>query len=339
MVKPLTDFERGVIVGMKIAGFPIKQIMNSLQEVDIQSSERTIKRVYEQFIKNNKTSTQHAGNSGRKPTLTKDSIEKLKDSVRNNPYQSRRDLTKNPEANPQGVSGQTIMKSLQDNGFDLVTIKKKILISEMNKEKRVLWSKSLLRSMKSSFKETIFTDETILIFQNNKKSQMWQEKGKNQSSTIAIERWPKQCMVWGAIHYSGALQLQIVEGHINQNKYFDILKDFFEQNEQDFKYFQQDNAPSHNGKKVYDYLRNKHITLFEWASQSPDANPIEHVWNVLKQKLNKIIHEIDNFDKFKEKAIQIFMNDKDIIKTIKKSIENIPKVLQQIISNKGDIVS
>ena len=95
-------------------------------------------------------------------------------------------------------------------------------------------------------------------------------------------------MVWGAISVHGTSCLHIVSGTMNAQKHISVLqtrllpqiKDW--QSEWDW-IFQQDSAPCHTAKAVKLWIAKNNIQVLPWAGNSPDMNPIENLWELLKE--------------------------------------------------------
>ncbi len=49
--------------------------------------------------------------------------------------------------------------------------------------------------------------------------------------------------------------------------------------------FQQDLAPAHSAKATSTWFKDHGITVLNWPANSPDLNPIENLWGIVKRKM------------------------------------------------------
>lgn len=143
-------------------------------------------------------------------------------------------------------------------------------------------------------------------------------------------------MVWGCFAWSGVGNIEKIDGIMTADYYISILKRNLTESarkvglEKKFT-FQQDNDPKHTAHKTTAYFRASRIKLLEWPSQSPDLNPIENLWSILDQNVDK--GDVTNRDKLFEALEKAWTNiDSQHIKNL---VESMPRRLQSVIEAKG----
>ncbi|GFW45021.1 transposable element Tcb2 transposase [Trichonephila clavipes] len=60
--------------------------------------------------------------------------------------------------------------------------------------------------------------------------------------------------------------------------------------------FQQDNVRPHVAKTVKSYLHSQQVQLLPWPAYSPDMSPIEHVWDIVGQRLARDLRPVASTD-------------------------------------------
>lgn len=143
-------------------------------------------------------------------------------------------------------------------------------------------------------------------------------------------------MFWGSINYHGTGTLVSINGHITGETYLMILRGQIPLIKEKLKLTSftllDDNAPPHRAEIVKVYKEAEGIQGFEqWPPNSPDINPIEDIWRLLKDRIRKRMPKT-------LKEIEVVAADewsKITIDEIRSLIESLPRRLEAIIRSRG----
>jgi transposase len=136
-------------------------------------------------------------------------------------------------------------------------------------------------------------------------------------------------MIWGCMGWHGVGILCEVEGRMNTEQYVSILEECLLKSmeesgidEEDI-IFQSDNDPKHTSKLATKWFEDHDITVLSWPAQSPDLNPIEHLWELLKRMLSAYQDPPNGLFQLWERVVEEW--DKITKEECQKLIESMPR--------------
>ena len=77
-----------------------------------------------------------------------------------------------------------------------------------------------------------------------------------------------------------------------------------------------------------------HISLIDWPGKSPDLNPIENVWNWMKQQLQD--SKATSLPQLQQEIKELWTLQMDNIQYLKNLAESMPRRLEAVIQNEGN---
>lgn len=164
------------------------------------------------------------------------------------------------------------------------------------------------------------------------------DEGLNPDCVSTTVKHPTSIMVWGAISVYGPGRLYIVEGTMKQDQYIKVLRDkmlpqlriWYPDGDGTFM---QDGAPCHTAKRAMKYLEENGVPVLKWPGNSPDMNPIENLWYLLKRRINSLRPTTKR--NLIESLLQVWNHDPEVKEMCPKLIHGMQKRVHTVLKTKG----
>lgn len=183
----------------------------------------------------------------------------------------------------------------------------------------------------------LFTDETkINRVSSDDKPYVRRPKSKDidpRYTRPTLKHGGGSIMIWGAMHWRGVGPIHKIEGRMDRVQYCNILQNvmlpYTDENLPVIWKLQQDNGPKHTATFTKKWIAENLVSSIDWPSCSPDLNPIENLWQILKRKVS--FKKAGNLGVLYEESKLAWESiPPSVCATL---IESMPRRLQAVVSN------
>lgn len=248
---------------------------------------------------------------GAPKKLNERDLRHLQAITRKDPFASYERINSQLKLCDISISRTTLITYIKELGFGSYFAAHKPALTEENKKRRLRWAKERVNWTKEQWDGVVWSDESRFTVEGyDGGARVLRKVGERyQAEHIKpTSKWGKgNVMIWGCFWSGGFGPLVFIDQTVNQDAYINILSNkflpwFVELNEKhgrDF-IFQEDGASCHTGGYATWWKNSHQIRRFDyWPAQSPDLNPIEHLWSCLERLICNEGSEVKNTGELK----------------------------------------
>ena len=243
-----------------------------------------------------------------------------------------------------GVGKTAIRAALIREGFHRRLAMRKPPISERNRVIRLQWAQEHANWTGEQWNSILWTDETWITGGRHTRTWVTRRTGEEWDPTCIVEKHQRRkgWMFWGCFH--GDIQGPGIFwekdwGSINSESYcvhtVPIIHGYMELCRRDGIYLRlmQDGAPGHAAGNTATELQERGIEVIYWPPFSPDLNPIEKVWHIMKNYLQDNFPENMSYDRLRDAVKEAWGTVRQ--HEFRELIESMPARCQAVIEANG----
>jgi transposase len=222
---------------------------------------------------------------------------------------------------------------------------KKPFLKPLQIEKRKVWAVDHMDWVMTDWERIIWTDEaSVEVGKESRECLVWRREGERYLQECLAPTFKSgrtSLMIWGCITYGKRGPLVRIPSNMRKGQdYVNLilsnhLWDFYLEmsEEKGVVLVMEDGAPSHRSKVAQNFRTENELGTISHPPQSPDMNPIEHVWKRLKTLVNQRPTRPQNLDELwvalQEEWLKI---DVEFINSL---IESMPRRVAALYTSKG----
>ena len=246
------------------------------------------------------------------------------------------------------VSPTTVRRALKEQGLKAVKRVKKPKLSRAHKRARLQWASEHENWTLEDWKRIVWSDETKINRLNSDGIRYAWSKKPESYPPEAVQEMLKfgggSVMIWGCMSWLGAGGMSPVVGRMNSEQLIGILNTSLVptveevanklfSNDRNHVLFQQDNDAKHTSGVTKNWLASTGIQTMKWPSQSPDLNPIEHLWCLVKRRLGEYEEPPSSLNDLMKRVDEVWKNIHE--NSCQTLIESMPSRVAAVIRARG----
>lgn len=283
--------------------------------------------------------------TGRPATFNNREQRLLLQNVAKHPHKSAPTFTRELAlASQKQAHPETVRRILRQNGLHGRKPRQKPLISVVNEQKRLEFARKHEKDDDAFWDRVLFSDESKFnLYGCDGRGYVWRQNNealKKENLRPTVKHGGGNVMVWGCMSSGGVGQLVFIDEKMDRHLYRKILEENLQPSVARLGLpsdwiFQQDNDPKHTALDVKTWLLYRVPHQLHSPPQSPDLNPIEHLWDELDRRI-------------RVPEVRCRITSKDTLKTVLREawddispevtrnlVRSMPRRLQAVIAAKG----
>ncbi|UYV60616.1 hypothetical protein LAZ67_1001671, partial [Cordylochernes scorpioides] len=284
--KQTDAFTRGMVIGLKRAGWSIRQIA-----ADTHLGASTVHRLWRRWLEQGNVAIYRNVGATR---VTSARVDRriLRQAVAAPQATCTAILQHVQDTLDHSISTRTISRRLVADGLHSCRPLRRLPLTPPNRRQRLEWCRARSTWM-TEWHRVVFSDESrFCLSSDSRRVRVWRRRGERSNPAAIVERpivRQRGIMVWGAIAYDSRSPLLRIQGTMTAQRYVDdVLRPVtlpYLQGVPNALY-QQDNARPHTARISQQALQD--VQMLPWPPYSPDLSPIEHVWDIIGRRLHAL---------------------------------------------------